>query len=629
MNEKDALVMPSNGISRRRYLEAMSLAGAAGLAGCGAGGGGGDGGDGGGGGDGGDGGGGGGGDGGDTATAESGTAGERVPTLALEYWSNTGTRTSIHEDILPIAQNNLSEIGIELNIKPVSFTTQLNHVFQDQRNHHIALWGHSQPPDRLDPSEFAFRFNAYWAGANGRGNPTNFADCEHTLAGDQVRRTGGDARREANRNAHARMSEEVNAIPVTPAIRYGGYNENAVNPGGLGQMKLQSAAWKALVDSEATTDRGLVINHLPVLAETKTYQVLNDAALVFFWSNVMFSPLVSYDENFELVNVLAESRNMNSDATEFSFTLKEGLTFANGDELTAEDVKWTLEFIGEMADNFGKFQSPPYQEITTDGRTVDITMETAFPALMTRNIPRIGIYPKDQFEEAGARDSPQSFMADVDLGTAGSGPFRVTNFQQGQLIQMEPHEGHPYEATSNLSIRVYDQIQTAFRDFQGGTLNMIHLLPPSIAKEQLTNVEGASATVSNGFMHDVVFYPQWPWGPQNHQAFRMAFSQALNRQAMAETGQYGDAEPHLHSITIPPNHPWYPGTEGMTKIAETPQANPDVARSVLEDAGWSFDDNGRLRYPSDIDLEPAWPEGEQPQDYPEQWPCVEEVARGG
>jgi peptide/nickel transport system substrate-binding protein len=425
------------------------------------------------------------------------------------------------------------------------------------------------------------------------------------------------------------MSEEVNAIPVTPAIRYGGYNENAVNPGGLGQMKLQSAAWKALVDSEATTDRGLVINHLPVLAETKTYQVLNDAALVFFWSNVMFSPLVSYDENFELVNVLAESRNMNSDATEFSFTLKEGLTFANGDELTAEDVKWTLEFIGEMADNFGKFQSPPYQEITTDGRTVNITMETAFPALMTRNIPRIGIYPKDQFEEAGARDSPQSFMADVDLGSAGSGPFRVTNFQQGQLIQLEPHEGHPYEATSNLSIRVYDQIQTAFRDFQGGTLNMIHLLPPSIAKEQLTNVEGASATVSNGFMHDVVFYPQWPWGPQNHQAFRMAFSQALNRQAMAETGQYGDAEPHLHSITIPPNHPWYPGTEGMTKIAETPQANPDVARSVLEDAGWSFDDNGRLRYPSDIDLEPAWPEGEQPQDYPEQWPCVEEVARGG
>jgi peptide/nickel transport system substrate-binding protein len=53
-----------------------------------------------------------------------------------------------------------------------------------------------------------------------------------------------------------------------------------------------------------------------------------------------------------------------------------------------------------------------------------------------------------------------------------------------------------------------------------------------------------------------------------------------------------------------------------------PEGNPDAAQQALIDAGWGWDDQGRLHYPADKDTSPRWPEGETPD--PAEFPCVSE-----
>jgi peptide/nickel transport system substrate-binding protein len=494
---------------------------------------------------------------------------------------------------------------------------------------HYILWGHSHSPDRLDPTEFHFRFNALWAGDNGRGNPTNYANCEHTEASDRVRRVAGEQRRQAARKAQEVMSEDCMCIPITPAVRYGAYDTQAVEPGGLGEFKLQAGNWVVYTKTEATGADGIVINHLPVFGESLNYQVFNDAALIFAWSNIFFSPLVSYDENYQLMNVLADEVNVNEEATRFEITLKDDIQFTNGEKITAEDVRWTMEdFIRANADQLPKLQKVPIDSSeVVDEKNLVLEMSTPFPALLTRNMPRQGIHHKETAQEAGAEDNPREFMSDMDP-VVSSGPLQIDNFQQGQLIDCTPNENHPMTPNGPVTFQIFGDIQSAFREFQNGSLNMIQQIPPTIANEQVSQVENAEPTKSDGFMHDAVFYPQHSWSPGQFTEFNAAVGAAMDAKQMAQVGQYGDAKPHNHSITIPPNHPWYPGTDGMRQLRND-DGSPDLekARSLLEEAGWSWDDNDRLRYPDDKDVSPQWPQGEQPADYPDQWPCVQEIQR--
>src|SRR5690606_4786311 len=59
----------------------------------------------------------------------------------------------------------------------------------------------------------------------------------------------------------------------------------------------------------------------------------------------MFEPLYMVNENYELEPVLADSYEPSEDGLTYTFRLKEGVTFHNGDAFTANDVVYTYEWI--------------------------------------------------------------------------------------------------------------------------------------------------------------------------------------------------------------------------------------------------------------------------------------------
>jgi len=550
--------------------------------------------------------------------ASSGEPGERVPTIDLEYW----TGTTVQENSVSAFQNELAEVGIDLNPKAVSFSTQVQHNFEDKRNLHIAYWTHGMSPSRLDAFEFTWRFNAEWAGANGFANPANYANCEHTQAANNARTARNlEERAQFVDEAHAKMSEDIATIPLCKRINYGAYRTDQVEADGLGKAAIAGGSMYSLIKSETKGDYPLVFNVGGTSVETKVHPANDSDSVLAQYSNLIYSPLVGYNEEWELTNILAEDYEVSDDGTTYMFTLRDA-TFHNGEPVTPEDVQFTYNFIADNAQSFPKAAAPPYESIEiVDDRTVAFNLKTPFPALVGRVLPFWGVLPKDVWIEGGARENPTG----VDLDPiVGSGPYQVEQWNQGQSIFLTPHDGHPlYQPESDLVLRAFSDDQTPFRAFQEGEINMLSIGPPAIAEEIRTTMDNAEVTVMGGFQ-STIMYPQMTFGPMMFREFRKAFSMAMDRQNMNDAVLNGDSEPVLYSDPWTDAHPWYPGEDKLTRIAD-PTASPDAARSLLEENGWTFDDEGNLRYPEDADLSPLWPQGDEPADYPERFPCIQEV----
>lgn len=597
-------------VSRRKYLEGLALSSAiVGLAGCS----------------------GesgsqeddGGGETADTEEAAAGAAGERVPTVEIEYWSDRGSYTRVFESSLPGLVSNLEEgLGISAEAVPVAFTTQVSNNFDDKRTHHLSYWTHSLTPTRLDPFEMTFRWSIEWAGANGLSNPNNYANCEHSVAARAQAEAGSTEERRAEvAAAQGQMSEDIMSIPIAQIVRYGAYNADEIEAGGLGQAGIQFTGYRSLIDSSSNTGQ-IVTNVDPVMVQTSTHPVINGTGPLTMWNHLIYSTLLEYNEEYELENVLVSDYTVEDEATTFVFELRDG-TFHNGEEITAEDVKFTFEFLSENSGEYSKASSPPYESIeVVDDKTVQFNMETSYLPLLTRVLPRWGVMPKSVWEGANAGENPRNVGLDP---VVGSGPYQVESFNQGSFIELSPHDGHPVFSTeSDLTLRAYQDAQSAFRAFSGGDINMFMQAPAGIADEIRNSVEFGELARTEGFL-PYVLYPQMPFGPQKFEAFRHAVSQSIDRNAMNQTALFGDSETIQHSSVFMPTHPWYTGEDNLRKIADSEAANPERARQILQDAGWTFDDDGRLHYPDDADLSPTYPEGEVPMDYPEQFPCVSEL----
>lgn len=558
------------------------------------------------------------GDGGSSNNSLVGEPGERVPTLVAKYWANTGAYTAQAESYMPIIQQNLSDIGMEFRASPS--TSSIGEIINDQRTMHFNQWSATMTPERLDPDPQTFRWHAGWAGANGRGNAVNYASCEYTeYAFAQRQALTEEERREAVESAHQTWAGDVGYIPMYPDPKFGAYWDDQVDAGGVGDIGVLEINSNFKIKSASASGETVTANTGPAVVETITYPTNTSTSALAVWNNCVMSPLMGYNEQQELVPVLAEDYTVEDEATTFTFTLRDG-TFHNGDPITAEDVKWSYSYFNENADFFPKGSRSPYESIeVVDEKTVTFNTTKPFRPLLGRTLPRWGVLPK-AMQDVVEEDPSNWGISGEEM--IGSGPYKIRSFQQGASLQLEPHDGHPvWQPESNYLLISYDSVQGAFRAFENQEIDILTNAASGVVS-QLEDLDGATMVPTDGLM-EAGLAPQMSFGPTKHREFRLAVSQAIDRETIVETAVDGRSEPNVKATIWSEYHPWQ-NVEDLPPIADSTSANPEAARQVLEENGYTWDDQDRLHYPEDIDLSPAWPDGSEPAEHPDDFPCIEE-----
>ncbi|TFF91938.1 hypothetical protein EU546_08015, partial [Candidatus Thorarchaeota archaeon] len=70
---------------------------------------------------------------------------------------------------------------------------------------------------------------------------------------------------------------------------------------------------------------------------------------------LVYDSLLSTDDNLDLIPWLAESWVISSDGLTINFTIREGATWHDGEDLTAEDVAFTFEYIRDAPSTIGNW----------------------------------------------------------------------------------------------------------------------------------------------------------------------------------------------------------------------------------------------------------------------------------
>lgn len=282
----------------------------------------------------------------------------------------------------------------------------------------------------------------------------------------------------------------------------------------------------------------------------------------------IFDTLVTVDpETNEVVPQIAESWEQTDDQT-YVFKIREGIKFHDGSDLTAEDVKFSLDRVRNSAAvsyivNF-------IEEVTVDDdHTVTVKTTAPYaPTLRNLAIPFAAIVPKAVVEA-----DENAFIQNP----VGSGPYKFVEWNHGDHVTLKAFDdyyaGKP--ETENLIMKVIPETSQRTIALETGEVDLaydlaVNDIPKVNSDDKLTVYEIPSLTCWYVSMN-------MNKKPFDNPKVREAMSMAIDRQTIIDTINAGSGQT-ADAIIAPAVFGYY-----STGVKEY---NPTKAKELLAEAGY-------------------------------------------
>lgn len=319
-----------------------------------------------------------------------------------------------------------------------------------------------------------------------------------------------------------------------------------------------------------------------------------DPAIGYDWQNwsmikSLFDGLMDYvPGTTELRPGLAESYEVSEDGTVFTFALRQGVTFHNGREMTAEDVKYSLDRVMRpetQSPGAGFFASiQGFDEMSSgeadtlsgvevvDPHTVRITLsrpDATFLHVMALNFA--SIVPSEAVEEAGA---------DFGKVPVGTGAFKLADWVIGQRLVLEKNadywrDGVPY--LDGITFEVGQEPVVALLRLQQGEVDVPgDGIPPAKFQEVMDDPDQAARVVEGGQLHTGYITLNVNTPPFDQLAVREAVNMAINKERIIQV---------INGRAVPANQPLPPSMPGYTEGYDGFAYDPEGAKAKLAEAG--------------------------------------------
>ncbi|MFP4136671.1 MAG: ABC transporter substrate-binding protein [Candidatus Acetothermia bacterium] len=280
----------------------------------------------------------------------------------------------------------------------------------------------------------------------------------------------------------------------------------------------------------------------------------------------------------EVGPALAKDWEVGPEAQEYTFYLREDVTFTNGDQLTAEDVKWSFERAMDLDGPEGGvfLLGDPIDTIeVVDDYTLKITLEEPNATFLTRVTGQVG--PALVWNKNG---TPADEFAKGEL--VGVGPYKLSSYDPNESVVYEAYEdyygGAPeMETVVELKYSNSTGLRTALEagdiDVAFRTMNPVdieELEESSDFETQYTENSPSIRYMLFNVTNEVY----------KDERVRRAMTYAVNREKIADQVFSGLADP---VYTMVPR-----GWQG--RLATFPEQDLDKAEELLESAGYTADD---------------------------------------
>ena len=291
-------------------------------------------------------------------------------------------------------------------------------------------------------------------------------------------------------------------------------------------------------------------------------------------------------EDFATIPGLAESWEASEDGLTYTYTLREGLLWSDGEPLTAEDIAWTIntsrdqEWINHWATTVN------LDATAIDDRTVQIVTSIPDPKLPTMDVY---ILPKHIWEPVSEGEI-DTYDA---LDGVGSGPFTLTEWRAGQSWSMvaNPNYWGGAPVIDQVVFRIFTNPDAMVAALQEGEIDAAHLVPSGSFEELDADPDIVAVDGRQGGFTELAMNGMAGGIGDGHPALqdlnvRHAIAHAIDREVMFDRIVLGLGERGV-GLSVSADPVWKPD------IPTDEQYNYDpVEATRLLDEGGYVDTNG-------------------------------------
>lgn len=291
---------------------------------------------------------------------------------------------------------------------------------------------------------------------------------------------------------------------------------------------------------------------------------------------LMYDSLLEWDADLQIQPALAESFEVNDDATVYTFKLRQGVLFHNGQEMTAADVKYSLETaVKPPAPGIEiSFLANIASVEAVDDYTVTVTMAKSDPSLP-------GVLAWSRYTPI----VPNGILDQINVLSEGigTGPYKLVEYISNDRVVYTCNElywnpGVPCIRDVTLKILPDEQSRVAALrsgEIDGGTLtaDVAQTLEGDESLQILRGLFSAPRVIQFNTVEDV------PWRDVR---VRQAINLAVNRQEIIDNVYGGNAE---LTGAVPPGYGDWPLPNERLQELYTP--NLEQATALMAEAGFA------------------------------------------
>ncbi len=322
---------------------------------------------------------------------------------------------------------------------------------------------------------------------------------------------------------------------------------------------------------------------------------------------------------------LATDVARSDDGLTYTFTIREGVKFHDGQPLTAKDVAFTYNLVMAHED-FPTLHSYTEHFVSVeapDDKTVVITLDEAIPNIESKLV-FLYIFPEHIWKDHAEGEATAAFE---NLEMIGSGPFKMLEYKPNEFIRLGVNKDY-YNGTANIDeviFQIFSSNDALVQSLKTGQIDLITGVPNTSVEllQADQNVKVVSGAPLSPDLADIIFNIA---DPENcptddgglctgHPALRdkqvrLALAHATDKQKIIDIILLGLGEPGIALI------PSGLG-EWFNSDIKDYEFNLDTANQLLDDAGYKDADGDGVR---------EMPDGTNPLVFRMSWPSSDTTA---
>ncbi|WP_168215816.1 ABC transporter substrate-binding protein [Halorussus ruber] len=286
-----------------------------------------------------------------------------------------------------------------------------------------------------------------------------------------------------------------------------------------------------------------------------------------------YEGLLGRDQKGKIVQKLATGYER-QEPGRVRFQIREGVTFHNGDQLTPEDVAFSINRIVKQDVSIASPQADQLAGVTgaevVDGqRAVDVMSDGVNPIVFSLFATYCDIMQKSWVEGRSKSEIAQQMN--------GTGPFKLEEYQSNVKVEFSRYEDYWREpaAVTSLTFRAAKESSTRVNQLLEGESDVIVNVPPqAISRVKNNGSTRISAAPSTRIIYNAMKYNVEPFSSPK---FRRAMNHAVNLESIIENVLSGFADPT--------GQPTLEGFFGYNSDVNPFPHNKSKAEQLVEESG--------------------------------------------